>query len=210
MTAPGALACTPDFAEDTHVYTFNGQRYPSVTQILGGLGLTPRYPEDRGQREFGKAAHRAVESAAWGRLDRAGTSKVLLPYVDGFCEKADEYKIVPIYTEVRGVHLAEGFAGMVDLFCTIFGGEPAIFDYKTGGVPRAVELQTAGYGELMFAIDRCQPDPLLARKYMPRRFSMQLLPGRAIVKEYRDPYDYVAFIGAVRLFKWQEERRRHE
>jgi hypothetical protein len=36
---------------------------------------------------------------------------------------------------------------------------------------------------------------------------MQLTPGRAIVKEYRDPSDHAAWLGAVRLYRWQNEKK---
>ena len=209
MTPP-----VPSFDEAAHRYTHEDRPYWSVTQILDGLSLNPPYPADspeqRDKKAKGTAVHKAADLAVWGRLDWQRTHQEIIPYMDGLMEKVEEYKIRPIYTEVRGVHLVEGFAGTIDLFCSVFDSELAIFDYKSGSIARCVELQTAGYGELALYMESFKAQPLFTRAKMPRRFSMQLTPGRAIVRECVDPFDYAAFIGAVRLFKWQNERRQTE
>lgn len=192
----------PDFDEVEHRYSHAGRDYPSNTQVLEALRLNPPYPEDRGQKAFGTAVHKAAELAIFDRLDYTRTAPVIMPYIEGLMEKSREMRIRPIKAEIRGLHTGEAYAGTIDLWCLVYDDEPAVIDYKTGVPPRCVELQTAGYGELAMHMG------LTPRSKPPRRFSMQLLPGRAIVRECRDPFDYPAFIGAVRLFKWMNERRK--
>ncbi len=199
---------TPVFAEDNHRYTLDGRRQYSVTQILEGLRLTPPYPGDRGQKAFGTAAHKACDLAVWDKLDFSQTSPVLMPYVEGFMEKAEELKIRPIKSEIIVWHEPESYAGRLDLWAEILDGEQAIFDFKTGAPPPCVELQTAGYA---LALEWCgiqQGWPVQVSP-RPRRFSMQLLPGRAVLRECKDQFDYHAWLGAVRLFKWTNERRKY-
>jgi hypothetical protein len=200
----------PDFDDAEHRYSHDGRVASSVTQVLTGLGLTPPYPSDRGQQSRGTAVHKAAELAIWDRLDYAKTSPAIIPYINGLMEKAEEMKIRPIFTEIRGIHTAEWFAGTIDLFCTVYDSDLAVIDYKTGNPPRCTELQTAGYGELMLFIESMQKQPRFTRANMPRRFSLQLTPNRAICRECKDPYDYPAFIGAVRLFKWMKEKRKDQ
>ena len=198
----------PSFDPVEHKYTHEGRDYVSVTQVLEGLKLTPEYPPDRGQKDFGTAAHKAAELALWEKLDWDRTSPVLVQYLNGLMEKVEEMKIRPIYTELRGVHLGEQFAGTMDLVCSIFDTDIAVIDFKTGSsVPRCAELQTAGYGELALFMEGMRSQPLFTRAKMPRRFSMQLLPDRAVVREHKDAYDYHAWIAAVRLYRWLSERR---
>lgn len=205
MTAP-----VPDFDEAAHRYSYVAREYPSVTKMFAALGLEPPYPSDdpKGLKPRGTAIHRACDLAAWDRLDKARTTQELIPYVDGFEEKVREMNIRPIYTERRGVHLIEGYAGTLDLFCRVYDDDLAVIDYKTGNPPRCVELQTAGYGLLALYMESFKAAPLFTRDKMPRRFSMQLTPGRAIVRECSDPFDYTAFLGAVALYKWQQEKRK--
>src|ERR1019366_3563719 len=152
--------------------------------------------------------HRACELAVSQRLDRDGTHPEIIPYVNGFMEKAEEMNIRPIFTEMRGLHGGEWYAGTLDLFCLIYTGDLAIIDLKTGTPPRCSELQTAGYEEMLRYIVKIQKHPTFGEKDKIRRFTMQLFPNRAVMKEHTDPYDSVAFIAAVRLFKWVSERRK--
>lgn len=200
----------PDFDEAAHRYSHQGREYPSVTKMFAALGLEPPYPADdpNGLKPRGTAIHRACDLAAWDRLDKARTTPELIPYVEGFEEKKREMNIRPIYTETRGVHLIEGYAGTLDLLCHAYDNDLAIIDYKSGHPARCVELQTALYAYLALYMEGFKEKPIFTRDKMPRRFSMQLTPGRAIVRECRDEFDYTAALGAVALYKWQAEKRK--
>lgn len=193
---------TPDLQlDDQHRYWRNGNEVPGVTRILGDLGLTPPYPEDRGWLEFGRAVHKCTELFLYDRLDLATTSPVLVPYVNGFAEKAQEMRIRPIRLEHRVYHDTEGYAGTLDIVCSVFDAEEAIIDCKTGAPPECTALQLALYD----LAEQRQSKPLgvpLPRK----RYAFYLQPDRCIVKPYTDPFDYTAAIAAVRLWKWKYGR----
>src|SRR5579885_2641425 len=172
-----------EFDSVEHAYRMGGRQLPSVTQILEGLRLTPPYPEDRGALDFGRAVHKCCELAANGRWNPTTTSPVLVPYVNGFMEKVREMNIRPIATELRVWDPIELYAGTMDLWCWIYDEEQAVIDLKTGVPPACVELQTAGYvtalRRLLASMDTTFPK---VSKTI-RRFSMQLLPDRAVNRE---------------------------
>lgn len=205
----------------THRYSVDGQPYTSVTQVQKKLGLTPPYPAEdpKGLKELGTAVHRAVELAVWDRLDDATTSPELLPYVAGFREKKREMNIRPIATELMMYDPLDGIAGMLDLFCWVYEPERfqlAIIDFKRGTAPNVTELQTSAYECLLRKADASGEIPPVKRPdgtrcglhmgYPIRRFSMKLMEGRAVVREYADDHDVSAWRGAVQLFKWLSHR----
>jgi len=199
-----------DFNPGTHEYTVSGKVKRSTTQIITDLGLAPPYADNQQAKEFGTWVHKACEFAAWDKLDDAATSPVtMLPYINGFREKAAELKIRPIATELLVYHGLLDYCGTLDLLCWINADELAIVDFKCGQPPPCVELQTAGYVvALKWMSQKAQIAGLSARKLNAiRRFSMQLLPDRAILRECPDPFDLTAWEGAVNLWKWKRFRR---
>lgn len=203
------------FTESGHAYRLNGIPIPGATSILSDLGLTPPYKDNPDSKDFGTAVHKAAELRMWGKLDVATTHQAIMPYINGLDIKIREMQIQPIRTELRVYHKDEQYAGTLDLFCWIYGNDQAIFDYKTGQPPPCVELQIALYQKAMINMSRrgLFPGMDIALKESGqeediRRFSMQLTPDRAIVREYKDDYDYAAAIGAVRLHKWVKNRRK--
>lgn len=203
---------TLQFDANAHRYTLNGIPAPSVTTILEGVKLSPPYAENITAMHFGTAVHKACELQTAGKLDENRTHPEVVEYVAGFKEKCAEMNIRPIATELRVFHGRDHYAGTLDLWCHVFGDDHALIDFKSGSsVPRCVELQLAGYGDaLIWMMENglITGTPLFTRSKMPRRFSMQLTPGRAIVREYTDPHDYEAFRGAVALYKWIIEKRK--
>lgn len=199
-----------DFDPATHTYTRRGAELPGVTRILKDAGLTPPYPEDRGWLEFGHAVHKCCELFVQDRLivgedgrSYPGTlyqgSTVLWPYINGFAEKVREMRIKPILVEHRVYHDVEGYAGTLDLCCTVFDEYEAIVDLKTGAPPESTALQTALY-DLALSRER-------SHKGHRKRFSFYLMPDRCVVKQYQDDFDYAAALGAVALWKWKRKKR---
>jgi len=195
------------FDEATHVYSVRGAVKPSVTKIISDLKLAPPYPEDdpKGLKPFGTACHKAAELRMWDRLGDCDSR--IQPYIDGLDEKIREMRIRPLKTELRMYHGELDVAGTLDLYCEIYGGELAVIDYKTGTPPPCVELQLAGYADMLVTTMAGEYEAV--RHSMIRRFSMQLTPGRALVRECPNrAFDHHAWRAAVTLWKWQNDRRK--
>lgn len=194
----------PDFDSATHAYTVMGARKPSTTKIISDLGLAPPYPEDdpKNKKGFGTACHRAADLRIWDRLGSVDSR--IQPYIDGLDEKIREMRIVPIKTEMLLYNPHLDHAGCLDLHCYVYDGERAVIDYKTGVPPPCVELQLASYAECLNEYERMANRPVVPL----RRFSMQLTPGRAILRECDNPHDYHAWRAAVTLWKWKNDRRK--
>jgi hypothetical protein len=192
------------FDEELHEYRVDSRVLPSVTNIISDLKLSPPYPEDRGALGFGKAVHKAAELYIADRLDKANTNPVILQYLTGLEEKTTEMRLRPIGQELRVWHKYLGYAGTLDYFGYVYDGDLAIIDYKSGQPPPCVELQTAGYELALRSMNFVPIEP--GTKL--RRFSMQLLPDRAIVKEHKNrELDHAAWTGAVNLYYWKQLRK---
>ncbi len=194
-----------------HRYAYRGEEKPSVTRVLKDMRVAPPYPPDKGKMELGRAVHRCCELIIRDRLVMLpgeerypGTAPILWPYLDAFRQKVDEYQIEPIDAELAVYNDEEGYAGTLDLVCYIFGRKDiAIFDYKSGVPPACTALQTAAYD---MALNRIMGLP--ARHRPRRRFALHLFTdeveqtGRAKVTEYKDKFDYDAFLGIMAHWKW--------
>jgi hypothetical protein len=207
---------TLTFEPAEHKYFIDGRSAANQSTILTDLKLTPPYKDNPHSMDFGDRAHKACELSLDDRLNREATNKDIMAYVRGFDEKATEIKLKPIATEMLVFNGHAFTAGRLDIFGTVFGGELAIVDLKTGQPPDCVELQTAGYEDMLrwmaangYLDGRFSPEMIQRIKPEPfRRFSMHLLPERAILKECPDPYDIHAWRAAVTLWKWKFARRK--
>ncbi len=198
-----------------HAYHFRGSRVPSVTQVLKDLRVSPPYPADRGQLEFGRAMHKACELRLLDRLALGacdedkypGTDLVLWPYLDAFGQKVYEYKIKPKNVELIVYNDLRGYAGQLDVHCAILENQEALIDYKSGMPPECTGLQLAAYD---MALNRILGLP---ERHRPRRrFALYLFEdevkqtGRARMIEFTDPFDYEAFLGMVAHWKWKNKK----
>ncbi len=202
-SATSPLTTPLTFEPEAHIHRWRGAIVPGATQVLEDLQLSPRYPPDRGQMDFGKKVHHCCELFLRNRLESCG--QLLLPYVTALEGVVRDYQIEPINTEMQVYHDRLGYAGILDLHCRIFGKDEAIIDYKTGVPPECVGLQTAAYDMALSRMLRVTDDPGKRR----RRFALRLLTdetkttGKAKLIEYTDAFDYQAFEGAVNVWKWK-------
>jgi hypothetical protein len=206
----------PEFHKGRHEYRAQGKAIPSVTQMIDFMRLTPPYPEDNGALGFGKACHKAAELEMDDFLDLEQTHPAIQPYIAGLREKRKEMSIQPLSQELRFFNRIYGYAGTLDLLALVYSGDLAICDYKTGNPPPCVELQLAGYtmGVRQLARDGDPRIPADIAKRINsgeniRRFSIQLIPHRAVVRECKDyALDDAAWVGVVALYKWKKLRNK--
>lgn len=161
VTTPSGIEI--EFDEDAHRYRVNGEKYPSVTGLLGQVidksgGLVPwavkevregRDPMDTRDDAAarGTSIHDALEVLATD-----GTPPLLdqFPeehrgYVQGLCRWWLKYRPVPLLVEQIVASVVHRFAGKLDLVCLI-DGVSHLVDLKTSKAVRGeMHLQTAAY-----------------------------------------------------------------
>lgn len=105
------------FVEETHQYFLGERELPSITKILGKLGLTKSYDGvDPFYAERGKAVHAAIALDLAGDLDEASVSDVIRPFLAAF--RAFKAKEGFIAEQVERVVYDEelGYAGTIDWY----------------------------------------------------------------------------------------------
>ena len=201
-----------------HTYHLDGERLPSVTQILGvirkpGLekwrGDLGNAEADRIGREaadFGTRVHSACELIAKGQYDTLGTfdfDEDLLPFVGEYVGWFNANVREVLACETRLASVTHRYAGTVDLVAVLMTGETAVIDLKTSSmVDSGFGLQLEAYRRALMEQDGIEPTRRLVVQ-MPRK-----KPGHLEVHEFEPETaldDWRAFLSASilwhRLFK---------
>lgn len=141
------------FDEEKHVYTLNGEKIPSVTQVLRELNGFPE--QDEGfvseAAEFGTEVHKAV-AATLMKKKIIRIDERIPPYVKAAKKFVKEFKLsrTSVYVEQRGFDPLLRFAGTID---SVFVGPGdnrfTIVDWKTGSYRPGYALQLAGYARIL-------------------------------------------------------------
>lgn len=190
-----------EFDEETHTYYANGERIPSVTQVLESVGAVEPDWFTEEQRIRGTVVHLLVAMNCSGKAQWD-----LAKYADAQITEANAYlaqwrlfrkhvKPEILQVEERVCDPIYRYAGRIDVRCKI-AGEEWILDAKTnksGYTPKWVKWQTAAYAH---ALDPVRP---------PRRGCVVLTPERYIgpiefpASQYlSDRDDFLAMVRAVR------------
>lgn len=191
-----AFALTAGLAVDreTHVYRYQGELLPSVTQILTLVGLNDwsRVPPSilEAARLRGTAVHAAIHYLLEDDLDVDALDPRITPYVLAYDRFRQDTGFVPDTVETPVVHPTYRYAGTPDQCGPWPEGGRAIIDVKTGMESPCVGLQLAGY-------DLC-----FAERH--RRFALYLDEhGTYRLKECTDAKDRAVFLAAVSLAHWK-------
>lgn len=123
------------FEEKRHIYTLNGQIFPSVTTVMKPLdnALYKGIDEEvmRTAAARGTAIHNAAENfALYGAED---IEPEFQGYFDAFLKWWSDYNPEPLATESRLYHKYLMYSGTADLPC-IISGKRTLVDYKTSAV----------------------------------------------------------------------------
>lgn len=189
------------FDEASHTYTVDGQRVPSVTQIIQPLFDFDQVPPDVLARKqvLGQLVHDACELVVYDDLDEASLDPALAGYVEAFRLFLSETGFQVEDTESVVVSSRYGFVvpGRLDLVGK-FSGWRWILDIKTATAVNiaAAKLQTAAYAA---AYREQNPD---ARVH--KRGALQLLPtGRYKLHKFDSDLDLAAFLALHQLNTWR-------
>jgi hypothetical protein len=186
-----------EFNPATHEYFIDGERKPSVTQILNLCGLVDTQFFTEYGRWRGSATHKATHFYDEGDYDIRTCDKQVKPFLDGYIKFRKETGYTPTLIEKplwddmydfcgtpdrRGYFkdmggVAEESNDIIDLKC-----------YPGGHAPWWVRFQMAGYGRLL--------DP----KRLFRRWAVVLTgDGNYNLEEY-DRESYISDVGDFLCF----------
>lgn len=191
-----------DFDEQSHTYRVNGKQYPSVTQILKSVGLSADYsqvpPETlEYKRILGQELHKVIELDLQDDLENY--DPILEPYVMAWRRFRDDFKIVPIQTELPVFSAQHGYCGKSDSLAQSNKAE-AFFDWKSC---LSVDVKYVGPQLKAYENGFREWAGLKRKPYLC--YAVQLLKtGKYKVIPCDNPNDFNIFLYALQLYKWKE------
>lgn len=195
--------------KEARFYTIDGQRFPSVTTVLGAIrslalehwrGELGNVEADRRMEEgaeIGRAVHRLCHAYNIGQsfiIPDDIVGELFSAYRGWFAGNVDRV----VFAERVVVSHKYGYAGTADLLAVIKGDTvPAVIDIKcTSGFWPTMPLQLAGYREAILEEGRQVNRRLIVRLDKDE-------PGLLQVKECTEHiWDFNAFLCALGLFRY--------
>lgn len=185
-----------EYDENEHVYTLDGKRLISMTQLLKEFGLVDYSMINKdvlaAAANFGKVVHETCALYDMGELESCDPQ--VEPYLDGWKKFVRELKPKFLAVEMPMASRTWGFAGTPDRVYKV--SRPGILDIKTGAPIPATDLQTAGY-------------QLLAEENLNvkigERITIKLDAGGYKLIQHRDKTDLNTVKGMLSLYRWKTE-----
>lgn len=188
------------FDPEAHVYTLDGVRLPSVTQLLKPIGpdfsaVLPGVLERK--RALGVAVHLACELDDNGELEELDDA--LLPYLQAWRKFKAECSADILENERQEFHAGLRFAGTIDRLAELRLGSGLysrwLLDIKTSAEPHAsYGVQLAGYQRLLH----------LENEKIQRGTVHLRDDGTYRLHEFKNPNDMGAFMACLSLHHWKE------
>jgi hypothetical protein len=104
-----------DFDEESHVYTYRGQKLDSVTKILLKEGFIDTHWLDEWSRDRGSYVHKAIDYYLDDCLDEESLAEEIIPYLSAFKKFMAESGFVVKQHEVPMVNTTYLYSGKADL-----------------------------------------------------------------------------------------------
>ena len=192
-----------DFCEEHHRYWYNGERVPSVTQLLAGLdnfaGVDPEVLE--AARIRGIAVHAATQLDDEGDLDMTTVDDIVRPYLYAWRQFRSDTGFTPYPGGQERIvyHQKYRYAGRLDVIGEM-GGKRVLIDKKSGEqVPLSAGPQTAAYMEAE-NVERRPVD------YIRARYVVQLrATGEYSLVRYKDDRgDLGCFLSHLNIYQWRQ------
>lgn len=191
-----------EFDEASHTYSVDGRRVPSVTQILGGVGILDAtwYTEQACTR--GAYVAKATALLDRGILNRDSLDPTILPYVEQWERFCEVHNVEILEVERRVCERMHWYAGALDRVATFridraqypvrSSATPTLIDIKTGAREHWHQLQTAAY-------------QAACREHM-KRGCLYLSKTGYSWKSHTDRNDRHVFYAACAVHNWQQNK----
>jgi hypothetical protein len=184
------------FDPETHTYTLNGERLPSITQILKGEGFIDTAFFTEYGRDRGSIVHRITHWHDTGELDPESVDPALEGYLSAWRKFRAESGFKPYIIEQPMASEVYRFAGTPDRI-GVMDGDDAIPEIKTGEVQPWTGLQTAAQ-EILYG-------------KRAKRYAVRLTEdGKYKLIPFTDRNDRGVFLAAVSCFWWKRANMKGE
>lgn len=180
------------FEPEGHVYTWQGRRVPSVTQIVHEAGCSAFWGVGTSwYMERGSALHLAAQLWDEGDLDESSVDPAIAVHLAAYKTflRANESELV-IETIEQPAYHPRGYAGTYDRGI-LWRGDRGILDIKTGAKAPWHRLQTAAYLALV-------PEATV------RLVVYVGSDGAWKLERHEDHTDWGVFASALALWQWKE------
>lgn len=188
-----------------HTYHLDGQRLPSVTDILGLLQNFDSIPWATLERarQRGERVHAMVNAYNRGAFDAgADYPDDVACYLDGWDAFMRETGAVVVASEQPVYHPGLRYAGKPDSVLSWKGGRLLIPDVKaTWDVPPTVGAQTAAYAEAYRAQHNLRASQRIDRGCVHLTRDGYEFHPRA------DSADWSLFVSTLNVYRWLEKNR---
>lgn len=145
------------FRPEDHTYWYDGQRIPSVTQIVGFGGAGPAYADVptevlEKKASLGRRVHTIIENFLTSGGSLTTDDPRAQKYLDGFQNFYETGVYQHLFSELALYHPSFSYAGTIDLIGLVHGRE-SVLDIKTTYAfhKQAVTQQVAAYANLAIA-----------------------------------------------------------
>lgn len=186
------------FDPETHTYTFDNLRVPSVTDVLRpAVGWFSR---NEAAADRGEAVHVACEDIDAG-FEPELTPETA-PYVRAYRDFLEAARVTMASTELRVFHASMRYAGTIDRVVQMPDGTLEVLDIKTGAPAPWMGIQLAAYSHALWVQANLD--------YVPRGVVLQLTKtGEYRMHEYPDVHGhYEGFVGLLRFWRWRQKFER--
>lgn len=185
------------FDEPSHTYTVNGNRYPSVTEIVGMLRPESGARDDvlEYKRQIGKAVHKAIELLEADNLDPGSLDLAIVPFVDAWRKFKHDASFSVLHSEKIVFSQKLRFAGTLDL-TGLRATKVTLLDLKAvWAMGKETGVQTAGYALCYEEMTGVKVD---------ERGGLQLLrDGTYKYFPYKDANDRNVFLACLSVHNWK-------
>lgn len=187
-----------------HVYTFRGERWPSVTQVIEPMLELDGIPKQvlQAAAQFGSHVHQACHLFNIGLLDEHDLDEHLRPYLEAWKRFLYDTGAKVIESERLVYDYALKVAGTLDCVIHMPGKETrTVTDIKTGSsIPWTVGIQTAAYSSML-------KQDYLDYTISKERLCCQLLPDSTYrIQTLKNTSDWNDFVSATNVYNM---RKRH-